>query len=474
MTIPSGSGHGRAFPAADSTRPSVAERFDRGRSWREHSPVQAFGDWSPAPDRPDPVALLHEQDASRVPELVPIRYGRMSASPFAFYRGSASVMAADLSTLPRTGGTTQLCGDAHVANFGIFAASDRTLVFDINDFDETLPGPFEWDVLRLAASLVLAARDRGFEREVARDAARAAARAYRLATVALSRQRTLDVWYARVDEERIMHTVDTADVGKRAHQAAAATFDKARSRTSLRAADRLTELVDGRLRFREAPPLISREPLSALDREQYDTIFDAYRSTLDDPLRLLLDRFERVDAARKVVGVGSVGTQAYVLLLAGRDDDDPLVLQLKQAQESVLERYVGASVYEHSGQRVVNGQRYAQAASDILLGWATGPAGRHFYVRQLYDMKGSIDLTQLRRRGLIALGELCGSTLARAHARSGDAVAVAAYLGRDPDEDAFDKAVGRFARRYADQAEADAARLDQAIAAGEVEATPGI
>ena len=436
--------------------------------------MAAFGDWSPAPDRPDPVTLLHEQDASRVPELVPIRYGRMSASPFAFYRGSASVMAADLAPLPRTGGTTQLCGDAHVANFGIYAASDRTLVFDINDFDETLPGPFEWDVLRLAASLVLAARDRGFEREVARDAARAAARAYRLATVALSRQRTLDVWYARVDEKRIMRTVDTADVGKHAHRTAAATFDKARGRTSMRAAEKLTELVDGRLRFREAPPLISRKPLSELDREQADTLVADYRSTLDEPLRRLFDRFERVDAARKVVGVGSVGTRAYVLLMAGRDDDDPLILQLKQAQASVLERHLGASVYDHAGQRVVNGQRYAQAASDILLGWATGPGGYDFYVRQLHDMKGSIDLTRLRRRGLEALAELCGATLARAHARSGDAVAVAAYLGEDPDDVGFDKSVGRFARRYADQAEADAARLDAAIEGGEVEAVSGV
>ncbi|MGC5165760.1 DUF2252 domain-containing protein [Luteimicrobium sp. DT211] len=465
---------GPAFPGVGGTRRSVEDRSDEGRSWREHAPVEALADWSPAPGRPDPVALLREQDADRVAELVPLRYGRMSASPFAFYRGSAAVMAADLASLPRTGGTTQLCGDAHVANFGVFAAADRSLVFDVNDFDETLPGPFEWDVLRLAASLVLAARDRGFEREVARDAARAAARAYRLATVGLAGRRTLDVWYARVDEQRIMRTLETADVSKHAHERVAETFDKARGRTSLRAAEKLTERVDGRLQFREAPPLISREPLSALDREQYDAVFDAYRSTLDDPLQLLLDRFERVDAARKVVGVGSVGTQAYVILLAGRDDDDPLVLQIKQAQASVLEQHLGASAYDHSGRRVVVGQRYAQAAGDILLGWATGPAGRHFYVRQLHDMKGSIDLAQVRRRGLVALAELCGTTLARAHARSGDAVAVAAYLGVDPDDDAFDKAAARFARKYADQAEADAARLDESIAAGDVEALTGI
>ncbi|GAA4846672.1 DUF2252 domain-containing protein [Luteimicrobium xylanilyticum] len=463
-----------AFPASGTTRPTVADRVEQGRSWRRTAPLDTLGDWSPAPDRLDPVSVLGAQDASRVPELVPIRYGRMSASPFAFYRGSAAVMAADLATLPRTAGVTQLCGDAHVANFGVYAAADRSLVFDINDFDETLPGPFEWDVLRLAASLVLAARDRGFERSVARDAARAAARAYRLATVDLARQRNLDVWYARVDEDRIMRAVDAAKAGKRAHRTAASTFDKARGRTSLRAAEKLTELVDGRLRFREAPPLISREPLSALDREQADTLFESYRSTLDDPLRRLLDRFEPVDAARKVVGVGSVGTRAYVLLLAGRDDDDPLILQLKQAQASVLEKHLGASEYGHSGQRVVNGQRYAQAASDILLGWVTGPGGFDFYVRQLHDMKGSIDLARVRRRGLVTLASLCGSTLARAHARSGDAVAVAAYLGHDTDDDAFDKAVGRFARRYADQAESDAARLDDAIRSGDVEAVTGV
>jgi uncharacterized protein (DUF2252 family) len=398
----------------------------------------------------------------------------MSASPFAFYRGSAAVMAADLAALPRSGGTTQLCGDAHVANFGVYAAADRRLVFDINDFDETLPGPFEWDVLRLAASLVLAARDRGFDRDVARDAARAAAWAYRITTASLAHQRTLDVWYARVDEERIMQTLEAASATKREHRVAADTFDKARTRTSLRAAEKLTELVDGHLQFREAPPLVSREPLSALDRDQYDAVFDAYRSTLDDPLRHLLDRFDRVDAARKVVGVGSVGTQAYVLLLAGRDDDDPLVLQLKQAQESVLERYLEPSEYDHAGQRVVNGQKHAQAASDILLGWATGPAGRHFYVRQLHDMKGSIDLARIRPRGLVAIAELCGATLARAHARAGDAAAVAGYLGQDPDDDRFEKAVARFARKYADQAEADAALLDDAIAAGDVETVTGV
>jgi uncharacterized protein (DUF2252 family) len=453
---------------------TVAERTELGRSWRHDVPFDGFSAWRPGADRPDPLTLLHAQDATRVPELVPLRYGRMSASPFAFYRGTAAVMAADLATLPRTDGLTQLCGDAHVANFGVYAAPDRALVFDINDFDETLPGPFEWDVLRLAASLMLAARDRGFPREDGRDAARAAARAYRLETAQLARRQVLDVWYARVDESQIMHALDNADISHGARKTATATFDKARGRTSLRAAAKLTELVDGRVRFREAPPLISREPLRPLDQEQYDAVFAAYRSTLDDPLRLLLDRFERVDAARKVVGVGSVGTQAYVILLAGRDDHDPLVLQLKQAQASVLEPYLGQSVYAHAGQRVVNGQRYAQAASDILLGWATGPAGGQYYVRQLHDMKGSIDLTRVRRRGLRALGELCGGTLARAHARAGDAVAVAAYLGDDPDDTRFDKAVGRFARHYADQAETDAARLDEAIASGEVEAVTGV
>jgi uncharacterized protein (DUF2252 family) len=455
----------------DDTRPTLAERTELGRSWREAAPLDAIADFSAAADRPNPLDVLAAQDAARVPELVPIRYGRMGASAFAFYRGTAAVMAADLAPRPRTTGATQLCGDAHVANFGIFAAPDRALVFDINDFDETLPGPFEWDVLRLGASIVLAARDRGFDRDVARAAARATAAAYREAMAGLATRSTLDVWYARVDEKRIADALGDSDVTKRMRRAATGVLDKARTRTSLRAAERLTEVVGGVLRFREAPPLISRAPLTALDRQQADDLLAGYHGTLQHDRRKLLERFARVDAARKVVGVGSVGTQAYVVLFEGRDGDDPLVLQIKQAQPSVLEQYLGASEFDHSGRRVVEGQRYAQAASDILLGWVSGPGGNHFYVRQLYDMKGSINLAKIRPDGLRVLGRLCGVTLARAHARGGDPVAIAAYLG---DDDTFDRAVARFSRRYAKQAEADFAALRTAVADGRVEATSGV
>jgi uncharacterized protein (DUF2252 family) len=450
---------------------SVEARHELGRTWRETVPFEGLGGFEVPDDRADPLDLLREQDATRVPELVPIRHGRMSASAFAFYRGSAAIMAADLAPRPRTGGVTQLCGDAHLANFGIFAAPDRKLVFDVNDFDETLPGPFEWDVLRLGASIVLAARSRGFDKEAAREAVRAASAGYRETMVQLAAEPTLAVWYARVEGDQIAAVLDEERHGTaRMRRTVESTVDKARRRTSMRAAERLTEIAGGRLRFREAPPLISRQPLSALDPGDADAIFDRYRDTLDDDRRHLLARFTRIDAARKVVGVGSVGTQAYVVLLQGRDRHDPLVLQIKQAEASVLERHLEPSALAHAGHRVVAGQRIAQAASDLLLGWTTGPAGNEFYVRQLYDMKGSADLTSIRRRGLPLFGRLCGATLARAHARGGDPVAIAAYV----DDDAFARAVWRFSRRYADRAERDHARLVDAINDGEIEAERGV
>jgi uncharacterized protein (DUF2252 family) len=461
---------------------TVEERVARGRAWREVAPIEGHATYAINRRRKDPVGILRAQDDARVQDLVPIRYGRMSASAFAFYRGSAAIMAYDLSSQKWTPGHTQLCGDAHLSNFGVFGSPERDLVFDVNDFDETLPGPFEWDVKRLVASFVLAARDRGFKRKEARTAVAAALQSYRTAIGELAQRGTLDVWYFRVDEAMLLDAI--AQMGsqqgkgkgtkkgvKRAAKTATASFDAARRRTSMKAAQKLTEVVDGQHQFREDPPLLSRAAITEDFRRLVEVGFADYRATLPEDRRRLLERYDLIDMAQKVVGVGSVGTRAGIVLLKGRDDADPLVMQFKEATTSVLEPYVGASTAGQHGERVVQGQRYMQAASDIFLGWVRGGGGRDFYIRQLHDMKGSVDTTTIQPIGLTAYARVCGATLARAHARGGDAVAIDAYIGTD---DSFAQALEEFAATYADQAEQDYGQLQQAITEGKIQIQTGI
>lgn len=416
-------------------------------------------------DRPDPVAVLERQGRDRLPELLPIRYGRMAASPFAFLRGSAAVMATDLASQPHTGLTVQLCGDAHLLNFGLYASPERALLFDLNDFDETFPGPFEWDVKRLAASVAVAARENGHSDTKAHRAALEATAAYRTALRGLARKGELAVWYERIDADSLLPLVRAGRHRRRVES----SLTRARRRTSLHAVGKLTETVDGRRRIVHDPPLL--EPAGAADMASLRKIFSDYRSTLSEERRLLLDRYRFVDAARKVVGVGSVGTRCFIVLLAGRDQDDPLFLQIKEARKSVLEEHLPNGPYVHPGHRVVAGQRLLQAASDIFLGWMTGPQGRAFYWRQLRDMKGSADVVGMGPQALTAYARLCGNALARAHARSGDRVAIAAYLGST---DTFERAVADFALSYASQTTADHAALGAAVAAGVITAAPGI
>ncbi|WP_330304039.1 MULTISPECIES: DUF2252 domain-containing protein [unclassified Streptomyces] len=442
-----------------------ADRAAQGRAARKNASRSSHAGWIPAADRPDPVAVLERQGRDRLPELLPIRYGRMTTSPFAFLRGAAAVMAADLAAQPHTGLTVQLCGDAHLLNFGLHASPERTLLFDLNDFDETFPGPFEWDVKRLAASVAVAARENGHKEAQAHDAARAAAGAYREAVRRLAGRGELAVWNERIDAEQLLPLVRSA----RRRARVESNLTRARRRTSLHALERLTETVDGRRRIIHDPPLL--EPAGVTDMASLRKIFSDYRSTLSEERRLLLDRYRFVDAARKVVGVGSVGTRCFIVLLAGRDADDPLFLQIKEAGKSVLEEHLPSGPYVHPGHRVVAGQRLLQAASDIFLGWMTGPQGRAFYWRQLRDMKGSADVAGMNPRDLRTYARLCGNALARAHARSGDRVAIAGYLGG---ADTFERAVADFALRYADQNAADHAALGAAVAAGVISAAPGV
>ena len=458
---------------------SVAERQAAGREARKSAPRTSHGAWKPASDRPDPIALLRAQDENRMADLVPIRWGRMSASPFTFYRGSAVLMAADLAPMPRTGLDVQLCGDAHVANFGLYGSPERELLFDVNDFDETLPGPFEWDLKRLAASFVLASRENGFDEDVARETALAAVRSYREHMTAYAEMRELDVWYSRVvaddllEMERASHAAKapSGSVDKAGIKRTEKDVAKTRSRDSLQAAGKLTEVIDGVRRIVDQPPLVMHmEGLQ--DAALIHSLFDVYKRTLADDRRTLLDRFDIIDVARKVVGVGSVGTRCFIGLLLGRDLDDPLFLQIKEAGPSVLEPYLGRSRFTHAGHRVVAGQRLMQAASDIFLGWMTGkPEGRQFYWRQLRDMKGSLDTALLRPPGMEILATLCGWTLARGHARSGRRVAIASYLGVSG---RFDQAIADFAQAYANQAEKDHAALLKAIEQGRIPVESGI
>jgi uncharacterized protein (DUF2252 family) len=473
------------------SHPSVDERRAKGKQAREASPPSGHGVWIPATDRPDPVELLKEQNTTRDQDLVPVRHGRMMASPFTFYRGAARIMAADLEATPRAGLEVQLCGDAHLSNFGLFASPERQLLFDLNDFDETLPGPFEYDVKRMAASFTIAARNSGFPKAEARAITLSSVAAYRLAMAEFAEMRTLDIWYAHLAEDELMagvrrvaetvaKTKAAAKEARKGQKNAVKTQAKAHTRDSLQALSKLGELVDGRYRIVSQPPIIvpSRdlstvygfEP-GALEGAIHDQ-FRAYRATLEDDRRHLLERFEVVDMARKVVGVGSVGTRAFIVLLQGRDEQDPLFLQVKEATSSVLEDHLTKSRYRNPGERVVQGQRRMQAASDIFLGWTKGyEEGRHYYWRQLRDMKGSIEVETLRPEGLTFYGGICGWTLARAHARSGDPVEIAAHLGRS---DKFERALTDFSERYADQNEQDYEAFIKAIDTGRLEAHEGV
>ncbi|KPI31878.1 Protein of unknown function DUF2252 [Actinobacteria bacterium OV450] len=457
-------------------RLSVEERAEAGRAARRRTPRSRNAEFEPPADRPDPLDVLEGQSADRVPELVPIRYGRMVESPFRFYRGAAAVMARDLANTPDSGLRVQLCGDAHMLNYGLLGSPERNLLFDINDFDETLPGPWEWDVKRLAVSLAVAGRENGFTDTERAEIVRSAGRSYREQMRRYAGMSHLDVWYARIDAEQLRALADS-ELRSRGRKQVAESLAKARGRDSLQAAGKLTEVVDGERRFRSTPPLV--EPLWALlpDAErstledQIHDMVDHYGQTLPSDRRYLLRRFTLVDVARKVVGVGSVGTRCWILLLVGRDSDDPLILQAKEAGESVLAPYAGAGEYSMQGERVVAGQRLMQAASDIFLGWyrAQGIDGRErdFYVRQLRDWKGSVEPALMVPRGMRTYGEICAATLARAHARSGDRIAIAAYLGGG---DVFDRALVRFAEAYADRNERDHRALADAVAAGRVAA----
>jgi uncharacterized protein (DUF2252 family) len=448
--------------------------------------------WRPAPGRPDPVALLEEQNLTREPDLVPVRHGRMMVSPFTFYRGAAKIMAADLKDTPVAGLHAQLCGDAHLSNFGAFASPERTLVFDLNDFDETLPGPFEYDVKRMAASFTIAGRNNGFSQSGTREATLASVTSYRGAMAAFADMGTMDIWYAHLDEDQLKSAAHTAVAqvrkeaktakrkeakkarrwakeAQKAEKAAERSGEKARTRDSLQALSRLCEQVDGQHRIVSRPPIvvpmrdlaatggISPAEVDRLIRQQ----FSAYHATLPEDRRYLLERFQVVDVARKVVGVGSVGTQAFIVLLQGRDTHDPLFLQVKEAKASVLEEHLPKSRYRQHGKRVVLGQRMMQAASDIYLGWTKGPDRQHhFYWRQLRDMKGSADVESMTPPALIFYAWTCGWTLARAHARSGDPVCIAACVGSS---DAFDKSIADFSQHYADQNEQDYQQFLKAI-----------
>jgi uncharacterized protein (DUF2252 family) len=418
-------------------------RVETGRALRKAVPRSSHAAWEPA-GRRSPLALLEESNRGRLPDLVPIREARMLASPFAFLRGAPAVMARDLATTPATGITVQACGDAHLLNFGLFATPERNLVFGLNDFDETLPAPWEWDVKRLATSFVVAARTVGFDQAAGRRAALAAVRVYREQLARYAGMRLLEVWYSRVDAAVVI-----ALARGRRRRAMADRMARAEHHTNLEALPRLTEPTGDGRRFLEEPPLLTHA--EECHSGWVEEVLARYRESLPDERRLLLGRFRAVDAARKVVGVGSVGTRCYVLLLLGDRHDDPLLLQVKQAATSVLEPYAGRSRYRHAGRRVVIGQRLLQTASDIFLGW-TSDGAAHYYVRQLWDMKGSIDLDTLTPADLYHYGRLCGWVLARAHARSGDAAAISGYLGTG---DRFDGAVADFAEAYADQTEAD-------------------
>ena len=474
QAVPSQATQQTASPS--TPRQAPAERRAAGKALRGTTPLQAHAGFAWTPTSRNALALIEEQSKDRLPDLAPIRYGRMLDSEFAYFRGAARVMAADLADAPRSGLTVQMCGDAHVSNFGLYGSPERRLVFDANDFDETLPGPFEHDVKRLVASLVIAARGKGIGRKQRRSLALSAGTRYRQAMAQFAAARDIDVWYSRIDADELQQQLaPQLDGGPRRRLARA--LEKARTRDTLQAFGKLTEVVDGRPRIRAEPPLLVplRDVVHGSEGQDLESAYHGlirqYRTSLQSDRRTLLERYSCVDLARKVVGVGSVGTRCWVLLLVGRDDDDPLLLQVKEASPSVHAEFVGRSRYTNQGQRVVAGQRLMQQASDVFLGWqrTTGIDGvqRDFYVRQLRDWKGSLEVADLRPEGLRIYGEVCAWCLARAHARSGDRIAIAGYLGSSP---AFENALADFGEEYARVTEHDHGELADAVAEGRVEA----
>jgi uncharacterized protein (DUF2252 family) len=465
------------FAAAASPHLSVSERIERGKAARAEVPRARHAVFEPSRERADPIELLERQAKSRVPELVPVRYGRMLVSPFTFYRGAAAIMAHDLAPTSRSGLVAQCCGDAHLSNFGVFASPERRLMFDINDFDETLPGPWEWDVKRLAVSMLIAARDNGFRAKHAERIVLDTVGRYRTAMGEFAGMSNLGVWYARLDVENALREF-APQVRPKLVKRTKKQLAKARTKDSMSAFSKLTQAVNGTARIVDQSPLIV--PIDQLapgaEREEIfealNQLLRSYRETLEFDRRVLLDQFKLADFARKVVGVGSVGTRAWIALLLGRDGADPLFLQMKEAESSVLEEYLGPSEFSNHGERVVTGQRLMQATSDIFLGWLHVESGldgelRDFYGRQLKDWKGSAEIEQMVPQGMATYGKLCAWTLARAHARSGDRIAIASYLGSG---DSFDRAVLEFSKAYADQNEHDYRALAAAVKAGRITA----
>jgi uncharacterized protein (DUF2252 family) len=447
-----------------------ADRIAAGRALRKNVPRDWHGDWQPAPDRPDPVAVLVAQGESRVPELLPIRYGRMAESPFGFFRGAAAGIAADLASTPSTGHTVQLCGDAHLVNFGGFATPERRLIFDVNDFDETLPGPWEWDLKRLGASFAVAARAKGLSDDVAQTAVLSMVSSYRDLLGALATTPILDAWCWSIDTEVVV-AVAEAKGDAETRGMLDRGIARAHAHSNLQAVNKLTTIADDRRRIVDQPPLVAHVGADdELDRMR--ELLDGYRASLPDEVGHLLGRYTLVDAARKVVGVGSVGTRCWIALLEGGGHDDPLMLQIKEAQASVLEPHLGRSAYDNHARRAVEGQRFMQAASDMFLGWTHDEtSGVDYYWRNLRDMKVSANINSLGGNAFLSYAELCGGTLARAHARSGDAAGISGYLGKG---DVFGKALGRFATTYADQNARDHEALVQAIKDGRVPAEPNV
>jgi uncharacterized protein (DUF2252 family) len=441
------------------------DRYAAGKALRDRLPREVHGEWKPPRNRHDPVELVIASSKGRVPELIPIRYGRMSASPFTFYRGTALNMAADLVHTPATGIRAQVCGDCHLMNFGGFATPERRVIFDINDFDETLPGPWEWDLKRLAASFVHAARSNGFSAAKEREAATACARSYREHIARYAKMRALDVWYSRIDVDAIIASLSHSGTAKRLRKRLAKTAAHSVPESDF---PKMVQSSGSKFVIKDTPPLVYHDQQINLASGRGDILkaVARYRKSLEEDRRVLLDRYRLVDFALKVVGVGSVGTFCGILLMMA-EDTDPLFLQVKEARASVLEPYVGRSIYSNHGQRIVTGQRLMQSASDLFLGWTEGKRGRHFYLRQLRDMKMKPLVELFNPTTLLDYAELCGWTLARAHARSGDAAMIAGYLGK---KDVFDRAVARFARSYADQSERDHAAFMNAIRKGRIEA----
>jgi uncharacterized protein (DUF2252 family) len=460
---------------------SVAERVARGKAARDEVPRASHAVYTPSNVRVDPLDLLEQQATTRVPELIPIRYGRMLVSAFTFYRGGAMIMAGDLAATPRSGFNVQCCGDAHLSNFGVFASPERQLVFDVNDFDETLPGPWEWDVKRLAVSMMIAGINNNFSVKDRERIVLDTVKAYRTAMANFAGMTNLEVWYAHVEIDSALEALGSQLTPKMAKRVGK-NLAKARTRDSMSAFSKLTEEIDGQIRFVDQSPLIVPIDQIASDFqrdelfEELQRLFRAYRATLEFDRRALLEQYRLVDFARKVVGVGSVGTRAWIALLLGRDGQDPLILQLKEAEESVLEEYLGVGEFSNHGERVVSGQRMMQAGSDIFLGWVHVDSkldgkSRDFYGRQLKDWKGSAEIEQMIPKGMALYGGLCGSTLARAHARSGDRIAIASYLGNGA---SFDKAILEFSYAYAEQNERDYKHLTAAVNSGKIVAETGL